>query len=62
MLSEEQKFSVIVYLCIGAVVGLALAGLFVYMTGNHIYWLFMPLSMLVVFTQGFVRTKKNLDK
>ncbi len=62
MMSEEQKFNILVYLCIGAVVGLALAGLFVYMTGSHFYWLFMPLSMLVVFSQGFVRTKKRMDE
>lgn len=61
MMSEEQRFRVLVYLCIGLVVGIALSGLFVYMTGNHIYWAFIPVSMIVVFSQGFLRTKKDLD-
>lgn len=60
-MDEAERFNILVYLCIGAVVGLALAALFVMMTGNHVYWSFIPVAMIVVFAQGFVRTKKKLD-
>ena len=61
MLSEEQRFRVLVYLVIGIVVGEALSGLFVFMTGSHFYWIFIPLSAVVVLSQGLMRTKKDLD-
>ena len=61
MMSEAQRFNVLVYIVIGAVIGLALSLLFVYMTKNPVYWVFVPIAILVVFLQGFVRTKKELD-
>ncbi|MBO5669049.1 MAG: hypothetical protein J6R75_01635 [Candidatus Methanomethylophilaceae archaeon] len=61
MMSEERRFRLLVYLIIGIVVGVALSGLFVYMTGSHFYWIFIPLSAIVVLSQGWTRTKKGLE-
>lgn len=61
MMSEAQRFNVLVYLCIGAVVGLALSLLFVYISKNPVYWAFIPVAIIVVFLQGLIRTKKDLD-
>ncbi|MBE6516902.1 MAG: hypothetical protein E7Z67_01780 [Thermoplasmata archaeon] len=61
MMTEAERFNVLVYLCIGAVVGLALSGLFVYMSGNPFFWVFLPIAIVLVFAQGFIRTKKDLD-
>ncbi len=61
MMSEERRFRLLVYLIIGIVVGVALSGLFVYMTGSHFYWIFIPLSTIVVLSQGWTRTKKGLE-
>lgn len=61
MMSEAQRFNVLVYLCIGAVVGLALSLLFVYVSKNPVYWAFIPVAIIVVFLQGLIRTKKDLD-
>ena len=60
-MSEAERFNVLVYIVIGAVVGLALSLLFVYISGNPVYWVFTPIAILIVFLQGFVRTKKDLD-
>ena len=61
MLTKEEKFNVLVYTVIGVVVGVALSLLFVYMTKNPVYWVFVPVAIMVIFLQGFVRTKNDLD-
>ena len=61
MMSEAERLSLLVYLCIGGVVGLMLSILFVVVSGNPVFWLFVPLSILIVGSQGFVRNKKGLE-